>query len=78
MLSNDYRTPSEESFPDVDFINESLQEFNVSDDSLKVTEFRLKEMSAEFKPEPLLNEDKSRFVLFPIKHQDVSNLLRII
>ena len=37
-----------------------------------VSEFRLREKSGQFQPEPLLVADKSRFVLFPIKHTDVS------
>ena len=37
-----------------------------------VSEFKIKEANGELLPEPLLVEDKSRFVLFPIKHTDVS------
>jgi hypothetical protein len=36
------------------------------------TEFKQKELRGELLPEPLLVEDKTRFVLFPIKHNDVS------
>ena len=45
--------------------------------AVNVTEFRLKEASGQLLPEPLLIADSSRFVLFPIKHSDVSqeNLL---
>jgi hypothetical protein len=35
------------------------------------TEAKLKELRGEMLPEPLLVEDKTRFVLFPIKHADV-------
>ncbi len=35
------------------------------------TEFRIMEMEGKMIPEPLLKEDKSRFVLFPIKHDDI-------
>lgn len=43
-----------------------LQEVN------KPSDFKLKEMNGELLQEPLLAEDKSRFVLFPIKYPDVS------
>jgi len=43
-------------------------------EELPISEFRLKEMNGELAPEPLLIEDKSRFVLFPIRHNDVSTL----
>ena len=35
------------------------------------TEFRIMELEGNMIPEPLLKEDKSRFVLFPIKHNDI-------
>ena len=38
------------------------------------TEFKQREMRGELQPEPLLTEDKTRFVLFPIKYHDVSAL----
>ena len=38
------------------------------------TEFKLKEQRGELLPEPLLTPDQTRFVLFPIKHADVSVL----
>jgi hypothetical protein len=37
-----------------------------------MSEFKMMEKKGQLKPEPLLIEDKSRFVLFPIKHTDVS------
>ena len=40
-----------------------------------VSEFKIKEANGELLPEPLLVEDKSRFVLFPIQHTDVSTSL---
>ena len=40
-----------------------------------VSENKKKELRGELLPEPLLKEDKSRFVLFPIKHNDVSSHL---
>ena len=39
---------------------------------MNITEFKKKEMNGELHPEPLLTVDKTRFVLFPIKHDDVS------
>ena len=35
------------------------------------TEFRIMELEGKMIPESLLKEDKSRFVLFPIKHDDI-------
>lgn len=40
---------------------------------MSVTEFRNREINGELLAEPMLMEvDKTRFVLFPIKHNDVS------
>ncbi len=36
------------------------------------TPFKKLELEGKLLPEPLLTADKSRFVLFPIKHTDVS------
>lgn len=38
--------------------------------------FKQKEMNGEFLPEPLLQEDKTRYVLFPIKHTDIWNMYK--
>ena len=43
-----------------------------------VSDFKQKEKSGLLLPEPLLLEDKSRFVLFPIKHTDVSSIGTVI
>jgi hypothetical protein len=40
------------------------------------TAFKRRETAGELQPEPLLVEDKSRFVLFPIKHTDVRKAQR--
>ena len=40
-------------------------------EKLKQTEFRRKELAGELKPEPLCEENKRRFVLFPIVHHDI-------
>ena len=61
-------TETNDTFPEVDFISENYQQ----NDQDSVTEFRKLEMQGLLEPEPLLKEDKSRFVLFPIQHSDVS------
>ena len=67
------RTDSLESIESVDFLVEGLEKAQLSsgEDRVRVSEHRLKEKNGELLPEPLLIEDKQRFVLFPIKHQDV-------
>ena len=43
-----------------------------------VTEFKRKENDGDLQREPLLMEEhKTRFVLFPIKHNDVSEVCRM-
>ena len=44
------------------------------DEIVHCSEFKLKEQRGELLPEPLLTPDQTRFVLFPIKHADVSVL----
>ena len=63
------RTRSFESIPDVDFMVQSIQADLAA---VNITEYRLKEAAGQLLPEPLLISDSSRFVLFPIKHTDVS------
>ena len=63
------RTESFESIPDVDFMVQSIEADLASFD---ISDFRVKEAAGELLPEPLLIPDNSRFVLFPIKHSDVS------
>jgi hypothetical protein len=53
-------------FPEVDFLPQTI-----SPQQSFQTEFRLLEKAGLTKPEPLLMEDKTRFVLFPIRHTDV-------
>ena len=67
------RTDSLESIESVDFLVEGLEKAQLSsgDSRVQVSEHRLKEKNGELLPEPLLIEDKQRFVLFPIKHHDV-------
>jgi hypothetical protein len=57
-----------------DLINGELREI----DQQQMTEHRRKEASGEMEPEPMLIAEKSRFVLFPIKHTDVSLYFRIL
>ena len=60
---------------DVPLVN-FLQEVHPDKEVGKVvSQFRQMELNGELRPEPLLAEDKTRFVLFPIKHTDVSSLL---
>lgn len=68
------RSASFESIPEVSFMQEMIKHEIDGIDlqlSLEISPFKRKELNGEFQPEPLLLEDKSRFVLFPIKHQDV-------
>ncbi|CAN0255566.1 unnamed protein product, partial [Ectocarpus fasciculatus] len=41
-----------------------------------VSQFRQMELNGSLRPEPLLAEDKTRFVLFPIKHTDVWDMYK--
>ena len=75
-MAEEIKIEREESFgtiPSVEFLSEQLQEVELENSAAKVqiSEFRQKEISGLLKPEPLLQEDKSRFVLFPIKQPDV-------
>ena len=63
------RVSSLDSIPDVDFISCSSPK---PSSEVTVSEFRAKELRGDLDPEPLLQADKARFVLFPIKHTDVS------
>ena len=70
------RVDSMESIDSVDFLVDSLEQTSlVSEDKQpQVSEHRKLELAGKLAPEPLLIEDKNRFVLFPIKHTDVSSL----
>lgn len=68
------RSNSFDTIPDVDFMIHALDK-DLSD--MQISEFKTKEMAGLLHPEPLLTADSSRFVLFPIKHSDVSQLPRI-
>ena len=63
-------TATDNTFPEVDFLGSSP----TYDDQDEMTEFRKQELEGLLEPEPLLREDKSRFVLFPIQHSDVSTI----
>ena len=66
------RKDSFDSIPDVDFVVQALEDLDVIDLQINSpSEFKIKEKNGLLLPEPLLQEDKSRFVLFPIKHNDV-------
>lgn len=63
------RSDSFDSIPELDFIKDMMKDELAAND--QVSEYRRRELNGELLPEPLLAEDKSRFVLFPIKHTDV-------
>ena len=44
--------------------------------TVQVTDMKKREMNGELKPEWLLEENKNRFVLFPIKHQDIWDMYK--
>ena len=68
------RYESFDSIASVDFLVEELSLDETKDGSEPVpSAMRKREIAGEIK-EPLLEEDKSRFVLFPIKHHDVRSL----
>ena len=62
------RLPRKDSFPEIDFLT-ILDDISEEE---TCSEFRQKEKAGQLLPEPLLIGDNSRFVLFPIKHTDVS------
>lgn len=74
------RTESFDSIPEVEFIS-TLNSFITDEiknkDELAISSSKVKENAGLCLPEPLLIEDKSRFVLFPIKHTDVVENKRI-
>jgi len=70
------RSDSFDSIPDVGHILESFDPVEAHAVLAPVdmpSEFKLLESAGKLQPEPLLAEDKTRFVLFPIKHSDVSD-----
>jgi hypothetical protein len=73
-VSSDSRDTND-TFPEVSFITDQL--LNEPELPNYVTEFRKLEMEGILLPEPLLKEDKSRFVLFPIQYTDVIILFSI-
>lgn len=68
------RSESFESIPEVDFIKKMVAEQVDDINKSLMTEFKKLELAGKLLPEPLLIPDKSRFVLFPIKHHDVSHI----
>lgn len=67
------RVDSIESIESVGFLVEELNKSVIVDEKEDApTDQKLAEMRGELAPEPLLLPDSSRFVLFPIKHGDVS------
>lgn len=78
MSENYSRSESFESIPEVDFIKQMVQEEIDAVNRELVSDFKRLEMSGKLAPEPLLVADKSRFVLFPIKHNDVRRIYELI
>ena len=72
------RSESFDTIPSVGFLDICVVE-DLSPNT--ASEFKIREQNGELLPEPLLAEDKSRFVLFPIKHNDVwvsaPNIIRL-
>ena len=66
------RSASFESIPEVDFIKQMVDDEINDINKILVSDFKKLELEGKLLPEPLLTADKSRFVLFPIKHTDVS------
>ena len=73
MSSELTRVPSIDSIPEVDFIKQAFDDLHLQGDDNDdvISDFKLKEMNGDMIPEPMLQEDKGRFVLFPIKQPDV-------
>ena len=66
------RIDSIDSLAEVDFLVAELAQLGGGDSQTELaSEFKKRELRGEMLPEPLLLEDKQRFVLFPIKHTDV-------
>lgn len=60
----------DDSFPAVDFLKLD-DTSSIQQEMFVISDFKRKEMSKSLLPEPLLKEDKSRFVLFPIQYNDI-------
>mmetsp|Transcript_8392 Transcript_8392/g.19203 ORF Transcript_8392/g.19203 Transcript_8392/m.19203 type:complete len:375 (-) Transcript_8392:222-1346(-) len=80
MSAMQSRSDSFDSIPEADFVKlmiaEEIEAIDKSFNESYVTEFKKLEMSGKLKPEPLLMEDKSRFVLFPIKQPDIWDMYK--
>ena len=62
-----------DSIDEVDFIAMSVSKSLPVPEEWSMSEFKQKELSGVLSAEPLLQADKTRFVLFPIKQPDVSS-----
>jgi hypothetical protein len=71
------RSGSFESIPEVGFLQQMVNDDIANLNKSLVSEFKRMELEGKLLPEPLLAADKSRFVLFPIKHTDVSPITHI-
>lgn len=61
-----------DTFPEATFLKTTELVVSLDEIEVQVTDFRKLERAGQLEMEPLLKEDKSRFVLFPIQHNDVS------
>ena len=72
---------SEGGFPEAGFDLDAnlIEDLDISCDMAELyrpTAFKIKEMKGKLAPEPLLQEDKTRFVLFPIKQPDIWDMYK--
>eukprot|EP00598_Pedospumella_elongata_P000405 CAMPEP_0184974140 /NCGR_PEP_ID=MMETSP1098-20130426/5684_1 /TAXON_ID=89044 /ORGANISM="Spumella elongata, Strain CCAP 955/1" /LENGTH=371 /DNA_ID=CAMNT_0027496669 /DNA_START=41 /DNA_END=1156 /DNA_ORIENTATION=+ len=70
------RSESFESIPEVEFLKQIISEQVDDINKSLMTEFKKLEIAGKLLPEPLLIPDKSRFVLFPIKHHDIWDMYK--
>lgn len=71
------RVVSFDSIPEAAFMGDIvMEELRKVEDQLKMTEHKALELAGFAVAEPLLMEDKTRFVLFPIKHADIWDMYK--
>lgn len=70
------RSDSLDSLPDVSFLSLSPEHGGAVPGELIMSDFKKMEIRGELLPEPMLMEDKGRFVVFPIKHNDIWDMYK--
>mmetsp|Transcript_9131 Transcript_9131/g.15128 ORF Transcript_9131/g.15128 Transcript_9131/m.15128 type:complete len:376 (-) Transcript_9131:751-1878(-) len=70
------RSGSFESIPEAEFVQQMVKEEVATIDEALISDFKKLELEGKLKPEPILIEDKARFVLFPIKHADIWDMYK--